>query len=515
MSLIQDYQASFRERNGYLSQEFISGPVDWADAPFKHTVRRGVFEVPLPNGRLLAELLAAAGPRPGLTLAALAQVLWFANGLLRRKFDVDWARSAAGQSRDGASYARGTSSGGGLYPTELYLVAEDLPGLPNGIYHHCEARSALQRTRAGRYGPALCATWHGAARRGVCHLVLTTRFWKNVFKYKNFGYQLMTEDCGAVVGTLLQALGDAGIAAAVRFNFADRDVAGLMGLDAEAEVPMIVIELGDGPLLAGPPRAVPRGAPAPAPLERSRRVAVPALIGELHRATLCDGAAPAPLPAWDGPYAASAWEALPAGAPIVGSARLYMQRRSSMGRQLGEDPLTRHELATLLAAAGQPFRSDLAPAAAEPRSVRLAAYARHVDALAPGAYAYCARRHALAACAGPDDSDTDLQRIYTMQNYNINQTGLLLAVVARHAAAYAAWGGRSIRICNGEAGMAAQRIYLAAAQLGLSCGAVLGFHCAEADRLFGLDRPDESIVLMLLVARRPGQQAAFDSRFDG
>jgi hypothetical protein len=84
MSLIQDYQASFRERTGYLSQEFISGPVDWADAPFKHTVRRGVFEVPLPNGRLLAELLAAAGPRPGLTLAALAQVLWYANGLLRR-----------------------------------------------------------------------------------------------------------------------------------------------------------------------------------------------------------------------------------------------------------------------------------------------------------------------------------------------------------------------------------------------------------------------------------------------
>lgn len=516
MSLIQDYQASFRERDGYLSQELVSGPVDWSDAPFKHTVRRGVFEVPLPNGSLLAELLAAAGPRPGLTLAALAQVLWYANGLLRRKFDVDWAKSAAGQNRDGASYARGTSSGGGLYPTELYLVAEDLPGLPNGIYHHCEARSALQRTRAGRYGPALCASWRGEARHGVCHLVLTTRFWKNVFKYKNFGYQLMTEDCGAVVGTLLQALGDVGIAATVRFHFADRQVAGLMGLDADAEVPMIVIELGHGPVRTGPPRAVPSGARPPAPLERSRRVAVPALIGELHRATVRAAAAPlAPLPAWDGPYAASAWQALPAADIIVGSTRLFMQRRSSMGRQLGEDPLTRHELATLLAAAGQPFRSDLAPAAAPPRSVRLAAYARHVDGLAPGAYAYCARRHGLAACAGPDDSDIDLQRIYYMQNYNINQTGLLLAVVARHDAAYAAWGERSIRICNGEAGMAAQRLYLAAAQLGLSCGAVLGFNCAEADRLFGLDRPAESIVLMMLIARRPNQQAAFDSRFDG
>lgn len=514
MSLIQDYQASFRERNGYLSQEFISGPVDWADAPFKHTVRRGVFEVPLPNGRLLAERLAAAGPRPGLTLAALAQVLWYANGLLRRKFDVDWAKSASAQNRDGANYARGTSSGGGLYPTELYLVAEDLPGLPNGIYHHCEARSALQRTRAGRYGPALSASWHGMARQGVCHLVLTTRFWKNVFKYKNFGYQLMTEDCGAVAGTLLQALGDVGIAASVHFNFADREVAHLMGLDMEAEVPMIVIELGHGAVRADAPRTAPAGARPPAPLERSRRVAVPALIGELHRATLRDDALPlAPLAAWDGPYAA--WETLPATAPIAGSTRLYMQRRSSMGRQLGEDPLTRQELATLLAAASQPFRSDLAPAAAPPRSVRLAAYARHVDALPPGAYAYHAARHGLAACAGPDDSDTDLQRIYAMQNYNINQTGLLLAVVARHEAAYAAWGERSIRICNGEAGMAAQRIYLAAAQLGLSCGAVLGFHCAEADRLFGLDRPAESIVLMMLIARRPNQQAAFDSRFDG
>ena len=519
MSLIQDYQASFRERNAYLSQEFTSGPVDWADAPHKHTVRPGVFEVPLPNGRLLAGHLADTGARPGLTLAALAQALWYANGLLRRKVDVDWAKSAAAQNRDGPSYARGTSSGGGLYPTELYLVAEDLPGLPNGIYHHCEARSTLQRTRAGRHARALCASWRGVTRHGVCHLVLTTRFWKNVFKYKNFGYQLMTEDCGAVVGTLLQALDDVGIAATVRFNFADRGVADIMGLDQDAEAAMIVIELGDGPVRLDPPHAAssaPAAARPPAPLERSRRVAVPALIGELHRATLLDDVAlPVPLPAWDGADAGAAWDALPPAAPIAGTTRLFMQRRSSMGRQQGEDPLTRPELATLLAAAAAPYRCDLDAAAAPPRSVRLAAYARHVDALAPGAYAYGAARHALVQCAGPDTSDIDVQRIYYMQNYNINQTGVLLAIVARHGAAHAAWGDRSIRICNGEAGMAAQRIYLAAAQLGLSCGAVLGFNCAEADGLFGLDRPAESIVLMMLIARRPVLQAAFDSRFDG
>lgn len=518
MSLIQDYQTSFRERTAYLSQEFTSAPVNWADAPFRHTVRRGGFEVPLPNGRLLNAQLAAAPTPPGLTLAALAQALWYANGLLRRRVDVDWVRSAASFLYDKPNYTRGTASGGGLYPIELYLVADDLGGLPNGIYHHCEARSSLQRTRVGRYGPALCASWDGVARQGVCHLVLTARLWKNVFKYKNFGYQVITADCGAMLASLLQALGDLGIAATVRFNFADRQVADLMALDIDAEVPMAVLELGHGPVRALPrpgTAVVPHSAAPAVPLERSRRVNIPPLIGELHRATMIADAMPlAPLAAWDGIPEASAWDALPPPAALAATMDLFIRRRSSMGRQLGDAALTLHQLATLLAVASQPLRSDVA-AAAPPGSVRLVAYAQHVDELAPGAYAYCARRHALAAYGEPGAPGADLQQIYYLDNYNISQTGMLVAVVARHGEAHAAWGDRSIRICNGEAGLAAQRMYLAATQLGLSCGAVLGFNCDVADRLFGLDRPAESTVLMLLIARQPGQGAAFDNRFDG
>lgn len=514
MSLIQDYQASFRERNAYLSQEFTTTPVDWDDSPYKHTVRRNVFEVPLPNGRLLAQHLFDTDPKPGLTLAALAQALWYTNGVLRRKLDIDWVKTASNVNSDRALHARGTASGGGLYPTELYLVSDALAGLPNGIYHYCEARSALQRTRAGRHGPLLSASWNGQARQGVCHLVLTTRFWKNVFKYKHFGYQVMTEDCGAMLATLLQVLGGLGIAARVHFNFVDQAISDLMGMEEGAEVPMLVLELGSGPALTHPVMDA-RPWRAPAPLERSRRVAVPALINQLHRATML--AAPAPpahLPVWDDARYAG-WRALPAPAPTISSTRLFMQRRSSMGRQLGEEAVSMAELATLLAAASAPFGSDLASGSSAPRSVRLTAYAQHVDQLARGAYAYAPARHALAACAGADGRDADLQRIYYLQNYNVHQTGVLLAVVARHGEAHAAWGERSIRICNAEAGLIAQRVYLSASQLGLSCGAVLGFNCAEADALYGIDRPQESIVLMLLIARQPARHAAFDSQFDG
>lgn len=514
MTLIQEYQASFRERNAYLSQEFTSTLPDWNDAPYKHTVRRGVFEVPLPNGRLLAQHLTDTGPNPGLTLAALAQALWYANGVLRRKLDIDWIKAAGKVNRDSATHARGTASGGGLYPTELYLISDDLPGLPNGIYHHCEARSALQRTRAGRHGPALCTSWNGQARQGVCHLVLTSRLWKNVFKYKHFGYQVITEDCGAMLATLLQVLGDLGIAARVRFNFVDQVISDLMGLEEGTEVPMLVLEMGDGPPLVHPVRDAGTWR-APAPLERSQRVEIPALIQQLHRATMLDAPMPpASLPAWDD-VQYNDWCALPTPMSVVSTSRLFMQRRSSMGRQLGEEAVSVEELATLLAAASAPFASDLAPAASAPRTVRLAAYAQHVDALPRGAYAYAPAQHALAACAGADATDADLQRIYYLQNYNIHQTGVLLAVVARHGEAHPAWGERSIRICNGEAGLIAQRVYMSASGLGLSCGAVLGFNCAEADALYGVDRPQESIVLMLLIARQPASHAAFDSQFDG
>lgn len=342
--------------------------------------------------------------------------------------------------------------------------------------------------------------------------MLTVRFWKNVFKYKNFGYQVVTEDVGAMLGTLLQVLGELGIGAQVRYRFADRRLAAAMGLDLDDEAPMAVLELAPdsgGAVLADGGAWQGRAA---APLERSRRVAVPELIRQLHAATLLDDVPP--------PRALEPWlpagrrTALPAPAPLATDTELFMRRRSSMGRQDAGAGVSPEQLATLLAAAMAPYRSDVVAQPAGPRAVRLAVFAQHVPGLAVGAYAYDPAAHALQEEGGAPDPAAGLQRIYYLENYNIAETALLVAVVARHEEAYAAWGERSLRICNAEAGMIAQRTYLAAARLGLSCGAALGFNCAEADSLFQLQRPAESIVMMLMISGQ-GAPSGFTARFDG
>src|SRR5207245_2829701 len=94
----------------------------------------------------LADRGTAAGDGPPLGRAALARLLYFSAGVLRRK-------TYAG----GEIYFRAAACTGALYHIDLYLISGPLPDLEAGVYHFGPHDFALRRLRAGDHRAAVVA----------------------------------------------------------------------------------------------------------------------------------------------------------------------------------------------------------------------------------------------------------------------------------------------------------------------------------------------------------------------
>ena len=91
---------------------------------------------------------------------------------------------------------------------------------------------------------------------------------------------------------------------------------------------------------------------------------------------------------------------------------------------------------------------------------------------------------------------------YFLQNYNLEQSALVIAVVGNLETMFTTFGNRGLRVLNGAVGMAAQRAYLAAASLSIGCGAILGFSNRALNGILALEGSDETALLLLLVGHQ-------------
>src|SRR5207237_1356790 len=95
----------------------------------------------------------ASGDGPPLGRAALARLLYFSAGVLRRK-------TYAG----GEIYFRAAACTGALYHIDLYLISGPLDDLEAGVYHFGPHDFALSRLRAGDHREAVVAGNAGESR---------------------------------------------------------------------------------------------------------------------------------------------------------------------------------------------------------------------------------------------------------------------------------------------------------------------------------------------------------------
>lgn len=184
-----------------------------------------------------------AGPESPLDLSALARLLYLSAGLIRK----------AQLPVAGEVHYRAAASAGALFPIEVYVVCEKIPGLDAGVYHFSPADFTLNRLRQGDQRSALAETVAGDSLVAACpvSLIFTANFWRSAWKYRARSYRYCFWDAGTMLANLLAAASASGLPARMLAGFLDEDVNGILGLDSRTESAVCIVPLGQ----PGPPVA--------------------------------------------------------------------------------------------------------------------------------------------------------------------------------------------------------------------------------------------------------------------
>ncbi|WP_432837575.1 nitroreductase family protein [Dactylosporangium sp. CA-092794] len=517
---VRDYvRAVFtRGRNPMAPADFAP---DWDDAPSKYKTYPAVPRLAAPGwtGGPLGTLpgLLAAGPDvdgPPWTADAISALAGLAYGVQDRRLAANWNQDLHNRVHyPGAVWGRATASGGGMYPLEIYWVAGAGAAVRPGVYHFHTGHRGWQRLATGDRVDAVraaCLGDPGAARAGQ-FLVVTTRFWKNAFKYHDFCVHVVTQDLGALLGSWHLIARGLGRRLRPVLWFADEAVNAELGLatDEESALAVVPLQAPDGPARTAPD---PAGEVAAVAFERSRRVLRLDRVTAVHRSMLVHEEPRPPAPPAPADIASTVdgvvLPELPAGRWETDLTVALRRRRSSFGRFGLQDRLTAADLGGVLGAAAT--AGDLPDDLGGPPRTGLHVLVNEVDGVPAGAYAYDPAGRRLRQIRVAPMAAT-LQRAYFLTNYNLAQAGAVVAISAPLDAALEHYGPRGYRLVNAEAGAAAQLAYVAAAALGVGCGAVLGFDNEVIDDALELTGTGHHSVLFLLLGQDRATVGAIDS----
>lgn len=163
-----------------------------------------------------------------ITMADLSRLLYYTYGISGN------VQLAQGTIQD----LRVISSGGGLYPLEVYLMVVDVEDLPGGIYHYNVRKHSLELIKKGfdiddilPYLPGLIAY---QTRTVKLFVTLSAIFRRTTYKYGARGYRYICFEAGTFMGHLqlvAEALDMGSVQVAGYYDDVINDMLGLDGVD--------------------------------------------------------------------------------------------------------------------------------------------------------------------------------------------------------------------------------------------------------------------------------------------
>jgi len=487
----------------YTEDNVRSGPeLDWSLQPaqFKQIVSqnrvslRSYLPVRLPG--------QDAGTPVGGThesLARLSRLLYFGNGL------TGLIRYGPGQGQ----FLRAAPSAGALYPTETYVAVRDLPGLAPGIYNYQVPTHDLVLLWDDDPFNELKAACGDAARfdeTGLC-LIFTGVFWRSAWRYQERGYRRVLLDTGHVLSNLVAYAPEVSATAHPHLGFVDPAVNGPFFFDDAVEGVLACVPITDGesPALPGPLWASATGdggSLKAATIGDESDLAASATVA-LHRASSCWESLPAV--AMEHREAQVSERSIPLAAPTAFDVpKVILRRRSARSYSGASIPLD---------ALGQVLGYSLGRADGT-RTFRLATrdagllgchvVVLDVDGLDQGLYAVEGAGEALLPLA----MGSFRERLFHLSlGQEIAQRCAAIVVYTAPAdESITAYGDRAYRYLHVEAGMAGQRLQLAAQAHGIGACGIGGFFDDEAATLVDCNAND--FVLYLVTIGRPSDRPA-------
>ncbi|MGY0800038.1 putative peptide maturation dehydrogenase [Lysobacter sp. A286] len=167
--------------------------------------------------------------------------------MLQRVFS---AQAQVRVSHDTAFLKKTSPSGGGLHPTEAYLIVQDVEGISPGLYHYHPVDHALEPLPApalplAEFAKLALAGQHWFANAPVL-VVLTPRFGRSFWKYRHHAkaYRALVLDSGHLSQTLYLSATELGLGAFVTSAINEVDIERSFGLDPLLEGPLAICGFG-------------------------------------------------------------------------------------------------------------------------------------------------------------------------------------------------------------------------------------------------------------------------------
>ena len=404
-------------------------------------------EMPSPEAPTLPAVAGEVSPSDGpLDLSALAQLLHYSAGLIRR----NTLRTA------GEVHYRAAASAGALYPIELYVVCDDLPGLAAGVYHYSPATNSLSLLRSGDYRGNLADSSgsHPAITDAPATIVSTSVFWRSAWKYRERGYRYCYWDNGTILANMAAISNALGQPAEIVAGFVDSEVDALLGLEPSGEASFCLVPVGSGS--PAPPAIRPLTAVDAGVLGVERRTEY-SETRALHSGSCLSNEAEAA--AWRDSGSGNEDSIDGAGWPHSQSLGETIAHRGST-RRFARKAMPHGRLEALLAASTAPVRSDYGG-----RIIDTYLIVNAAEGIAPGTYYYSPARGELELLSGGEYRE-EAGHLCFEQALGADSSAVayfmtdLDAILTR-------FGNRGYRIAQLEAGILGGRLYLASHAMGL------------------------------------------------
>jgi SagB-type dehydrogenase family enzyme len=150
----------------------------------------------------------------------------------------------------GDFYYRSVASAGALYPTEIYVATHALNDLDDGLYHFAVRRHGLFPLRVHDLSRCIVEISQLPERKApVLTFFLTAIFFRSAWKYRERSYRYDLLDTGHLVENLTLALKAFNLPFRLSYDFDDRRINHLLGLDALKEVALAMVQVvGEEPV---------------------------------------------------------------------------------------------------------------------------------------------------------------------------------------------------------------------------------------------------------------------------